>query len=179
MAGFLHAPPFVGVLLPLSAQPPLPSSLQRADPNLKIPPLAAGADSGASSMMGAINRMRQQQGRPPFQDLPVELADRNRSYLRPVLQGILASGNCEHDQPRWQAFQSSLTAVALNPSSEVLACAGSQRKWNPEAVLADWLSSAHHRAILLDRPRATNLGCSTLSQGGRTVVICTLWSPSR
>ena len=175
VAAILAGPLFQGFLTPLSHQ----LALQRAYPNLSFPTTSAVADPGASALQSTINGLRQQQGRPPLQALPPELAARNRAYLKPVLQAILAGASCDHDRSRWRSFQESLgTAAGLKPSSEVLTC-GTLRDWNPNQVVTEWLSSPVHRAILLERPKATNVGCSTLSKGEDTVAFCTLWTPSR
>jgi hypothetical protein len=186
VAAILNGPLFQGFLTPLSHQQALQSFLQRAYPNLKtfLPQGTTTAattvsDASANALQAAINDIRLQQGRPPFQDLPADLAARNRDYLRPVLQAIRSSGNCDHDRTRWQAFQASLGAAGLQPSSEVLTCGGPLRNWDPRQVVTEWLSSPLHRSILLERPRASNLGCSSLSETDQTVVICTLWSPKR
>ncbi|MEI6029791.1 MAG: FecR domain-containing protein [Synechococcaceae cyanobacterium ELA739] len=194
VAALLSGPLFQGFLVPLSHQQALQTFLQRAYPNLRLAPATAGreptagdqaagdptaGDPAANALQGALNSMRQQQGRPPFQALPAELASRNRAYLKPVQQAILSSGNCDHDRNRWSAFQASLAgSPGLRPSSEVLTC-GPTREWDPKRVVSEWLSSPLHHAILLERPRATSLGCSSLSQGDQTVAICTLWSPNR
>jgi uncharacterized protein YkwD len=178
MAALLNGPLFQGFLTPLSAQQALQTFLQRAYPNVKLPPALGAVDSGASSLQSTINELRLQQGRPPLQALPPELAARNRAYLRPVLQAILAGANCDHDRNRWRVFQDSLGTASLRPSSEVLTC-GPEQDWDPRRVVAEWLSSPLHRAILLERPRATSLGCSTLSQGEQTVAFCTIWTPNR
>ncbi len=178
MAALLNGPLFQGFLTPLSAQQALQTFLQRAYPNLKLPPALGAVDSGASSLQSTINELRLQQGRLPLQALPPELAARNRAYLRPVLQAILAGANCDHDRNRWRVFQDSLGTASLRPSSEVLTC-GPEQDWDPRRVVAEWLSSPLHRAILLERPRATSLGCSTLSQGEQTVAFCTIWTPNR
>ena len=179
VAAILAGPLFQGFLTPLSHQLALQTFLQRAYPNLSFPTTSAVADPGASALQSTINGLRQQQGRPPLQALPPELAARNRAYLKPVLQAILAGASCDHDRSRWRSFQESLgTAAGLKPSSEVLTC-GTLRDWNPNQVVTEWLSSPVHRAILLERPKATNVGCSTLSKGEDTVAFCTLWTPSR
>jgi len=183
MAAILNGPLFQGFLSPLSHQQALQSFLQRAYPNLKAFPApgatTAATDASANALQAAINDIRRQQGRPPFQGLPADLAARNRDYLRPLLQAIRSSGNCDHDRTRWRAFQASLSGSGLQPSSEVLTCGGPLPSWDPKQVVAEWFSSPLHRSILLERPRATNLGCGTLSQGDQTVAICTLWSPNR
>ena len=179
VAALLNGPLFQGFVSPLRAQQALQTFLRRAYPNLGRTPAAPPADPTASGLQDAVNRLRQQQGRPPFRELSAELASRNRTYLRPVLQSILATGNCDHVPARWQAFQASLSTAALQPSSEVLACGSSPQDWNSQTVVAEWLSSPLHRAILLERPRATSLGCSSLSQANQTAVVCTLWSPRR
>ena len=179
VAAILNGPLFQGFLSPLSAQQALQNFLQRAYPSLNSPLAPSAADPNASALEDAVNALRQQQGRPPFQALPAELAARNRAYLKPVLQNILAGASgCDHDRSRWRAFQDSLSAAGLRPSSEVLTC-GPLRDWDPQLVVAEWSSSALHRAILVERPRATGLGCSTLSQGEQTVAFCTLWTPNR
>ncbi len=178
MAAILYGPLFQGFLTPLSHQLALQTFLQRAYPNLSFPTPSAVADPGASALQASINSMRLEQGRPPFQSLPTELSARNRAYLKPVLQSILAGASCDHDRSRWREFQDSLVAAGLKPSSEVLTC-GTLRDWDPKQVVSEWLSSPVHRAILLERPRATSLGCSTLSKGDDTVAFCTLWTPSR
>ena len=179
VAAILAGPLFQGFLTPLSHQLALQTFLQRAYPNLSFPTTSAVADPGANALQSTINGLRQQQGRPPLQALPPELAARNRAYLKPVLQAILAGASCDHDRSRWRSFQDSLgTAAGLKPSSEVLTC-GTLRDWDPNQVVTEWLSSPVHRAILLERPKATNLGCSTLSKGEDTVAFCTLWTPSR
>jgi len=182
MVAILNGPLFQGFLSPLSHQQALQSFLQRAYPNLKAfraPSATDSTDASANALQAAINDIRRQQGRPPFQRLPADLAARNRDYLRPLLQAIHNSGSCDHDQTRWRAFQASLSGSGLQPSSEVLICGGPLSSWDPKQVAAEWFSSPQHRSILLERPRATNLGCGTLSQGDQTVAICTLWSPNR
>ena len=179
VAAILNGPLFQGFLTPLSHQLALQTFLQQAYPNLSFPSPSAVADPSANALQSTINGLRQQQGRPPLQALPPELAARNRAYLKPVLQSILAGASCDHDRSRWRSFQDSMgTAAGLKPSSEVLTC-GTVRDWDPRQVVDEWLSSPVHRAILLERPRATNVGCSTLSKGEDTVAFCTLWTPDR
>ena len=179
LAALLNGPLFQGFLSPLSAQQGLQNFLQRAYPNLNSSLAPSATDPSASALQDAVNALRQQQGRPPFQALPAELAARNRAYLKPVLHNILAgTSGCDHDRSRWRTFQASLSTAGLRPSSEVLTC-GPLRSWDPQRVVAEWSSSALHRSILLERPRATSLGCSTLNQGEQIVAFCTLWTPNR
>jgi hypothetical protein len=126
----------------------------------------------------SINAARARDGRSPLQLLPSDLAGSNITYLQPVLAGILRSGICDHDQPRWRAFQQEAAELhSLMPTSEVIACPRPTGAWNEDRIVARWLSSSLHRSILLERPRASHIGCLRADAGGRSVAICTLWSP--
>ncbi|MFZ0407867.1 MAG: CAP domain-containing protein [Cyanobium sp.] len=154
-----------------------PDQLRAGNSGAQAVPQADNAEATAHHLQEAINRMRLQQGRPPLRELSADLAGQNRTYLQHLLQSILASGRCEHDQIGWRAFQASLSAAPLHPSSQVIACGRGARGLNDEQVVAAWLTSPVHRTILLDRPRATSLGCSDLSQRNQSAVSCILWSP--
>ena len=108
------------------------------------------------------------------------LAERNSTYLRPVLEQVLNSTNCHHDLVRWQAIQAEAAQqrAPLIPTSEVIACPRGSAQWNPSAVVSQWLTSPLHTSILLNRPWASHIGCVRLDRGGRTVAMCPLWSPA-
>jgi hypothetical protein len=182
VAAVLNGPLFRGFRTPLADEEPLRRSIERNWPELTRRPSgvpAAALDASRDPLVISINRARVANGRPPLRPLPPELAEANILYLQPVLLGILRSGNCDHDRARWQTIQREMADHhSLMPTSEVIACPRPTRQWNTEGIVARWLPSALHRSILLDRPRASHIGCLRADVGGRSVGICTLWSPA-
>ncbi|MEB3199295.1 MAG: hypothetical protein VKK62_02055 [Synechococcaceae cyanobacterium] len=183
----LAGPLFKDFRTPLAEQGPLNQSLRRLYPALfeetaSAPEQTRRLSSGPppDALMVSINEARQQVGRGPLQPLPEALSEINSTYLRPVLAGILQTGNCDHDLARWQALQAGTAAQQpLMPTSEVIACPRPTGNWNPDGIVRHWLTSPLHTDILLNRPRATHIGCERLDQQGRSVAVCTLWSPPR
>jgi hypothetical protein len=180
VAELLAGPLFQDFRTPLADQAGLQESLRRLYPQLSLGPRPPRpSPAAADPLIAAINAARLAAGRTPLQPLPADLAQRNSTYLRPVLEGVLRSNNCDHDLGRWQAIQAEAGTGRwpLMPSSEVIACPRGSGQWNPTAIVKQWLASALHTNILLNRPRATHIDCVRLERGGRSVAMCTLWSP--
>ena len=183
VAALLEGPLFRGFTTPLPDGEALQRSLRRNWPGLALaaaasPPTEA-LDASRDPLVRSINAARIANGRSPLQPLPPDLARRNISYLQPVLAGMLRGGGCDHDRPRWQAFRAEAARrYPLQPSSEVIACPRPTRAWNNDAVVKSWLASPLHRGILLDRPAASHIGCLRADSGGRSLAVCTLWSPT-
>ncbi|MCS5697775.1 hypothetical protein NZK32_01770 [Cyanobium sp. FGCU-52] len=181
VADLLAGPLFRGFRTPLADQAGLQQALQRLYPGLKAgTPPPAPPSAPPDPLTASINAARTHAGRPPLQVLPAALAQQNSTYLRPVLEQVLSSNNCDHDLARWQAIQAETAQqhASLIPTSEVIACPRGSGQWNPTAIVSQWLTSPLHTGILLNRPRATHIGCVRLDRGGRTVAMCTLWSPA-
>jgi hypothetical protein len=191
----LQGPLFRGFRVPLPGMAALTSFLRRRFPGVipsaELPAAAApmtaasppaqamaAPNAGADPLVQVINRSRLQAGRPAFEPLPAALAAQNAAYLKPVLEGVLDSPDCDHDRSRWDAFQTRMAATAtLMPTSEVIACPMPVRSWEPERIVTRWLDSPLHNQILLNRPRVRAIDCVRLVRGERAVGICTLWSP--
>lgn len=176
----LAGPLFQGFRSPLADQAGLQEALRRRYPDLSLrgrPPTPSAGDP----LIGAINAARAGAGRTPLQPLPPELTESNGTYLRPVLEGMLRGNSCDHDTDRWQAIQSEAVQRRwpLTPTSEVIACPGRSSQWNPAVIVERWLSSPLHNSILLNRPRASHIDCVTSEREGRSVAMCTLWSPAK
>lgn len=188
VAELLAGPLFRDFRTPLADQAGLQQALQRLYPGLNTSPPPPSPPPGTSgspaavpdSLSASINAARAQAGRPPLQLLPAALAERNSTYLRPVLEQVLTSNACDHDLGRWQAIQAEAAAqqAPLIPTSELIACPRASAQWNPAAIVSQWLTSPLHTNILLNRPRASHIGCVRLDRAGRTVAMCTLWSPA-
>lgn len=175
-AAILRGPLFQGFTAPLPGMAVLEAFVQRRFPGV-IPP-AAGPALSSDPLVETINRYRQQGGRPALQPLPAALAAQNATYLAPVLEGLLASSDCDHDRSRWEAFQNRMAATAnLMPTSEVIACPMPAGAWKPQVIVSRWMGSPLHTQILINRPRARAIHCVRLERSGRAVAICTLWSP--
>ncbi len=175
-AAILQGPLFKGFSAPLPGLAALEAFLQRRFPGVIPPPTRTELSS--DPLVETINRYRGQGGRPPLQPLPAALAAQNATYLAPVLEGVLASGDCDHDRSLWDAFQNRMAASAnLMPTSEVIACPMPAGAWNPEAIVSRWMGSPLHTQILINRPRARSIDCVRLERSGRVVAMCTLWSP--
>jgi hypothetical protein len=179
----LEGPLFRGFRSRLPDGEALQRSLRRNWPGLSLAaaaaPPAEALDASRDPLVRSINDARIANGRSPLEPLPPELARRNISYLQPVLAGMLRSGGCDHDRPRWQAIQAEAgQRYPLRPRSEVIACPRPTRTWNDDRIVARWLSSPVHRSILLDRPDASHIGCLRADAGGRSVAVCTLWAPT-
>jgi len=131
-------------------------------------------------LMARIHMARLAAGRPPLSPLPLPQVETNSAYLRPVLQTLLRNNSCDHDLNRWEAVrdEAARQGQQLMPTSEVLACPRAVAQWNPSAIVSLWLTSPVHINILLNRPRASHIGCVRFEEDGRTVAVCTLWSPS-
>ena len=172
---FLQGPLFKGFTEPLSGMPALEAFLQRRFPGCS-PPRPRNRSAVIpwwSASTGSVAERAL-----TMQPLPAGLATQNAAYLTPVLQGILDSSDCDHDRSRWEAFQSRMASTAsLMPTSEVIACPMPAGSWNPEVIVSRWMSSPLHSQILINRPKARHLDCVRLDRSGRTVGICTLWSP--
>ncbi|SBO42790.1 hypothetical protein [Cyanobium sp. NIES-981] len=182
VAAELQGPLFRGFRSPLADGEALRRSIERNWPELGQPSPVGGpaADPEASRdpLVRSINATRVANGRPPLSPLPPELARANISYLQPVLVGIMRSNDCNHDLGRWRAIQEEMAARhPLMPTSEVIACPRPTRQWNADQIVASWLTSTHHRSILLDRPRASHIGCLRADIGDRSLAVCTIWSP--
>jgi len=181
VAELLAGPLFRDFRTPLADAAGLQQSLQRLYPGLNAgaPPPSPPAPA-PDPLSASINAARSQAGRPPLQTLPAALAERNTTYLRPVLEQVLSTNTCDHDLARWQAIQAETAAqgAPLIPTSEVIACPRASGQWNTTAIVSQWLTSPLHTSILLNRPRASHIGCVRLDRGGRTVAMCTLWSPA-
>lgn len=181
VAELLAGPLFQGFSRPLAEQTRLQSALDRQYPGLRLGPKSPPRPARSlDPLLASINAARVAAGRPPLTPLPLELAETNHTYLTPVLDNVLRSNNCDHDLGRWQAVQSdtSRNGSPLLPTSEVIACPRSSSQWNPTAIVNQWLTSPVHTNILLNRPRATHIDCVKLDRNGRSVAICTLWSPT-
>jgi len=189
VSDLLAGPLFRDFRTSLADQSGLQQALTRLYPGLKAGPPPASSPSSPPSLRSSqapdpltasINAARANKGRPPLQMLPAALAERNTTYLQPVLEHVLNSTTCDHDLGRWQALQmeAAQQQAPLIPTSEVIACPRGSDQWNPTAVVNQWLTSPLHTGILLNRPRATHIGCVRLDRGGRTVAMCTLWSPA-
>jgi hypothetical protein len=177
-AAILRGPLFQGFTQPLPGQSALEAFLQQRFPGVFPPPGRAGTPSGSDPLVARINLVRAQNGRPPLQPLPADLATRNSAYLTPVLQGLLESTTCDHDRSRWDAFQGEMASRAsLLPTSEVIACPMPAASWNPDVILSRWMGSPLHTQILINRPKARAIDCVKLERSGRAAAICTLWSP--
>ncbi len=181
-AALLEGPLFRGFTTPLPAGMALGRSIRRNWPGLALAAAASpppeALDASRDPLVISINAARAENGRSPLQPLPPALARRNIAYLQPVLAGILRTGVCDHDRPRWQAFQEEAARrYPLRPRSEVIACPRPTRSWNNDAVVNRWLASPLHRGILLDRRDASHIGCLRADAGGRSLAMCTLWSP--
>jgi hypothetical protein len=172
----LRGPLFQGFTAPLPGMAALEAFVQRRFPGvIAAPPRPA---LSRDPLVEVINRYRAQGGRPDLQPLPADLATQNAAYLVPVLEGVLASSDCDHDRSSWGAFQNRMAATArLMPTSEVIACPMPAAAWNPEVIVSRWMGSPLHTQILINRPRARAIDCVRLERSGRAVAICTLWSP--
>ncbi len=175
-AAILRGPLFQGFTAPLPGMAALEAFVQR-----RFPGVIATSSSPAPSrdpLVETINRYRAQGGRPALESLPAPLATQNAAYLVPVLEGVLASRDCDHDRSSWGAFQNRMAATSkLIPTSEVIACPMPVGAWNPEVIVSRWMGSPLHTQILINRPRARAIDCVRLERSGRAVAICTLWSP--
>lgn len=60
----------------------------------------------------------------------------------------------------------------------MIACLRGSGQRNPMAIVSQWLTSPLHTGILLNRPRATHIGCVRVDRGRRTVAMCALGSPA-
>ncbi len=175
-AAILRGPLFEGFTAPLPGMAALEAFVQRRFPGVSAAPPRPAVSR--DPLVETINRYRAQSGRPALEPLPADLAARNAAYLAPVLEGVLASRDCDHDRSRWGAFQEQMAATArLMPTSEVIACPMPAAAWNPELIVSRWMGSALHTQILINRPRARAIDCVRLERSGRAVAICTLWSP--
>ena len=176
-AAILQGPLFQGFRAPLPGMAALEAFVQRRFPGV----IAAAPPRPALSrdpLVETINRFRAQGGRPELLPLPADLATKNAAYLVPVLEGVLASRDCDHDRSSWGAFQNRMAQTAtLMPTSEVIACPMPAGAWNPETIVSRWMGSPLHTQILINRPRARAIDCVRLERSGRAVAICTLWSP--
>ncbi len=178
VAAILRGPLFAGFTAPLPGQAALESFLQRRFPG--VIPTAPSPSLSRDPLVETINRYRAQAGRPALEPLPAPLAAANAAYLAPVLEGVLASRDCDHDRSRWGAFQERMAASGrLTPTSEVIACPMPAAAWNPELIVSRWMGSDLHTQILINRPRARAIDCVRMERSGRAVAICTLWSPPR
>lgn len=178
VAAILRGPLFEGFTAPLPGLAALEAFVQRRFPG--VIPTPAGRELSRDPLVETVNRYRAQAGRPALEPLPAPLAAANAAYLAPVLEGVLASGDCDHDRSRWGAFQERMAATArLLPTSEVIACPMPAAAWNPEVIVSRWMGSPLHTQILIDRPRARAIDCVRLERSGRAAAICTLWSPPR
>ncbi|MCP9833990.1 MULTISPECIES: hypothetical protein [unclassified Cyanobium] len=175
-AAILRGPLFEGFTAPLPGMAALEAFVQRRFPG--VIPAPTSPSLSRDPLVEIINRYRAQGGRPALQPLPAALAAQNATYLAPVLEGVLASGDCDHDRSLWDAFQNRMAGSAnLMPTSEVIACPMPAGAWNPEAIVSRWMGSPLHTQILINRPRARSIDCVRLERSGRVVAICTLWSP--
>ncbi len=175
-AAILRGPLFEGFTAPLPGMAALEAFVQRRFPG--VIPAPTRPSVSRDPLVETINRYRAQGGRPALQPLPADLAARNAAYLAPVLEGVLASRDCDHDRSRWGAFQERMAASGmLMPTSEVIACPMPAAAWNPEVIVSRWMGSALHTQILINRPRARAIDCVRLERSGRAAAICTLWSP--
>jgi hypothetical protein len=175
-AAILRGPLFQGFTAPLPGMASLEAFVERRFPGaIAAPPRPAVSPD---PLVQTINRYRAQAGRPALQPLSADLAARNAAYLAPVLEGVLNSGDCDHDRSRWGAFQERMAATArFMPTSEVIACPMPAAAWNPELIVSRWMGSPLHTQILINRPRALAIDCVRLERSGRAAAICTLWSP--
>ncbi|MCP9930793.1 hypothetical protein KBY82_08355 [Cyanobium sp. AMD-g] len=175
-AAILRGPLFQDFTAPLPGMAALEAFVQRRFPGvIAAPPRPAVS---RDPLVEIINRYRAQGGRPALQPLPAPLAAENAAYLAPVLEGVLASRDCDHDRTLWGAFQERMAAKGrLMPTSEVIACPMPAGAWNPELIVSRWMGSPLHTQILINRPKAQAIDCVRLERSGRAVAICTLWSP--
>ncbi|MCP9785069.1 FecR family protein [Cyanobium sp. N5-Cardenillas] len=175
-AAILRGPLFEGFMAPLPGMKALEDFVQRRFPG--VIPAPPRPSVSRDPLVEIINRYRAQGGRPALQPLPAPLAAENAAYLAPVLEGVLASRDCDHDRTLWGAFQERMAATAsLMPTSEVIACPMPAAAWNPEVIVSRWMGSPLHTQILISRPKARAIDCVRLERSGRAVAICTLWSP--
>ncbi|MCP9836072.1 hypothetical protein KBY84_01030 [Cyanobium sp. N.Huapi 1H5] len=175
-AAILRGPLFEGFTAPLPGMAALEAFVERRFPG--VIPTAPRPSVSRDPLVEIINRYRAQAGRPALQPLPAPLAAENAAYLAPVLEGVLASRDCDHDRTLWGAFQERMAAKGrLMPTSEVIACPMPAAAWNPEVIVSRWMGSALHTQILINRPKAQAIDCVRLERSGRAVAICTLWSP--
>ncbi len=175
-AAILRGPLFQDFTAPLPGMAALEAFVQRRFPGVIAAPPRPAVSS--DPLVETINRYRSEAGRPALEPLPAPLAAQNAAYLAPVLEGVLASRDCDHDRSSWGAFQSRMAATSkLIPTSEVIACPMPAGAWNPEVIVSRWMGSPLHTQILINRPRARAIDCVRLERSGRAVAICTLWSP--
>jgi hypothetical protein len=167
---------------PLPEEAELQRSLRRNWPGLFLaafPRPLEDLDSFRDPLVKSINAARADNGLSPLKPLPHALLRANITYAKPILTGILSSGRCAHDSPLLQAIhQRSKQNYPLTLTGEVIACPQPTRTWSADQIVAGWLSSPPHRGILLERPRASHIGCLRADAVGASLALCTIWSPS-
>ena len=130
-----------------------------------------------------INSKRLQLGQPELQSLTNELEEAQLIYSDAVLNELLRSNACDHDYRDFTALQRLIATSPkpidiATPTSEVIGCPSPTRGWSPQLEVELWRQSPHHDHILFEEQDHRYIGCAVKQVSGRTVALCTLWSPN-
>ena len=130
-----------------------------------------------------INSKRLQLGQPELQSLTNELEEAQLIYSDAVLNELLRSNACDHDYRDFSALQRLIATSPkpidiATPTSEVIGCPSPTRGWSPQLEVELWRQSPHHDHILFEEQDHRYIGCAVKQVSGRTVALCTLWSPN-
>ena len=130
-----------------------------------------------------INSKQLQLGQPELQSLTNELEEAQLIYSDAVLNELLRSDACDHDYRDFTALQRLIATSPkpidiATPTSEVIGCPSPTRGWSPQLEVELWKESPHHDRILFEEQDHRYIGCAVKQVSGRTVALCTLWSPN-
>ena len=130
-----------------------------------------------------INSKRQELGQPELLSLTNELEEAQLIYSDAVLGELLRGNACDHDRRNFTALQRLIATSpkpidVATPTGEVIGCPSPTRGWSPRLEVELWRQSPHHDHILFEEQDHRYIGCAVKQVSGRTVSMCTLWSPN-